>query len=323
MNRKSYLFRNLGVVDGVVKFEDVSDRAGFAKQPSKTFPTWFWDYDNDGLLDIFLCAYEFDKSLGYYEAAEKLNQPLREESKMKLYHNNGDGTFTNVADQVGLALVANAMGSNFGDIDNDGFLDFYLGTGNPDSKSIIPNRFFKNESGTSFKDVTASARLGHLQKGHGVAFADMDYDGNQDIYLQVGGSFKGESNQNGLYMNPGQGENNWVEIKLQGVQSNRLGIGSRIKVTFRENGVERHVYRDVNSGGSFGSSPILSHIGIGKATQVDRIEIQWSGSNAKQEFSNVAANQYIRIEEGNSELEIISRKKLGLIKITAPTISKR
>jgi tetratricopeptide (TPR) repeat protein len=323
MNRKSYLFRNLGVVDGVVKFEDVSDRAGFAKQPSKTFPTWFWDYDNDGLLDIFLCSYEFDKSLGYYEAAEKLNQPLREESKMKLYHNNGDGTFTNVADQVGLSMVANAMGSNFGDIDNDGFLDFYLGTGNPDSKSIIPNRFFKNERGTSFKDVTASARLGHLQKGHGVAFADMDYDGNEDIYLQVGGSFKGESNQNGLYMNPGQGENNWVEIKLQGVQSNRLGIGSRIKVTFRENGVERHVYRDVNSGGSFGSSPIHSHIGIGKATQVDRIEIQWSGSNAKQEFTNIAANQYIRIEEGNSEPEIISRNKLGLIKTTAPAISKR
>jgi tetratricopeptide (TPR) repeat protein len=323
MNRKSYLFRNLGVENGTVKFEDVSDRAGFAKQFSKTFPTWFWDYDNDGLLDIFLCAYEFDKSLGYYDAAEKLNQPLQEASKMKLYHNNGDGTFTNVAAQVGLAMVANAMGSNFGDIDNDGFLDFYLGTGNPDPKSIIPNRFFKNERGSSFKDVTASVRLGHLQKGHGIAFADMNDDGHEDIYLQVGGSFKGESNQNGLYMNPGQGENNWIEIKLQGVQSNRLGIGSRIKVTFHENGQKRHVFRDVNSGGSFGSSPILAHIGIGKATQVDRIEIQWSGSNVKQEFTKVAANQYIRIEEGNSNPEIISRKELVFIKTTSPASNKR
>lgn len=316
MNRKSYLFRNTGIVDGIVKFEDVSDRAGFANQASKTFPTWFWDYDNDGLLDIFLCAYEFDKSLGYYEAAEKLGLPLRDESKMKLYHNNGDGTFTNIAEQVGLASVANAMGSNFGDINNDGFLDFYLGTGNPDSKSIIPNRFYLNDQGASFKDVTASTRLGHLQKGHGVAFADLDYDGDQDIYLQVGGSFKGESNQNCFYLNPGQSENNWIAIKLEGVQSNRMGIGSRIKLTFHENGKVRHVYRDVNSGGSFGSSPILAHIGIGSATVIDRIEIQWSGSNRKQEFNKISPNQWIFIKEGAGQIEIQPHQNLNFAKQT-------
>jgi hypothetical protein len=316
MNRKSYLFRNTGIIDGTVKFEDVSDRAGFANQVSKTFPTWFWDYDNDGLLDIFLCAYEFDKSLGYYEAAEKLGLPMRDESKMKLYHNNGDGTFTNVAEQVGLASVANAMGSNFGDINNDGFLDFYLGTGNPDSKSIIPNRLYLSDKGNSFKDVTASARLGHLQKGHGVAFADLDHDGDQDIYLQVGGSFKGESNQNCLYLNPGQDENNWIAIKLEGVQSNRMAIGSRIKLTFTENGTERHVYRDVNSGGSFGSSPILAHIGIGTATVIDRIEIQWSGSNLKQEFNKINPNQFIYIKEGAEQIETRPQQKLSFIRQT-------
>jgi hypothetical protein len=317
MNHRSYLFRNTGSTSGEMKFEDVTERAGFASQRSKTFPTWFWDYDNDGWLDIFLCGYDFDKSLGYYEAAEKLNLPLREESKMKLFHNNGDGTFTNVAEQIGLASVANTMGSNFGDINNDGYLDFYLGTGNPDSKSIVPNRLYLNEGGKSFKDVSASARVGHLQKGHGVSFADLDYDGEQDIYIQVGGSFKGESNQNCFYLNPGQSDNNWISIKLKGVQSNQLAIGSRIKVTFKEDGVERNVYRDINSGGSFGASPLVAHIGIGKATQIDRIEVLWPLNNLKQEFKNISPNQHIQIVEGNDDFEVLNRSKLQFVKTFA------
>lgn len=317
MNYKSYLFRNLGIQNGEVKFEDVTDKAGFASQRSKTFPTWFWDYDNDGLLDVFLCGYDFDKSLGYYEAAEKLNMPLREASMMKLYHNNGDGTFTNIATDAGLAHVANSMGSNFGDINNDGYLDFYLGTGNPDSKSIIPNKLFVNEGGNSFKDVSASARVGHLQKGHGISFADLDFDGDQDIYLQVGGSFKGESNQNCFYLNPGQGDNNWISIRLKGVQSNRFGIGCKIKVTFQENGVERSVYREMNSGGSFGASPLLAHIGIGKATQIDRIEITWPLTGEKQQFTNVAPNRYLQIEEGNNEPQELTKPKIQFVKTFA------
>jgi hypothetical protein len=313
MSHRSYLFKNKGLENGVLKFEDVTEKSGFGDQHSKTFPTWFWDYDNDGWLDVFLCGYEFDKSLGFYEAAEKLNMPLRDGSKMKLYHNNGDGTFTNIAKEVGLDRVVNSMGSNFGDINNDGFLDFYLGTGNPDSKSIIPNRFFLNENGKTFKDATASARLGHLQKGHGIAFADLDYDGDEDIYIQIGGSFKGESNQNSLYLNPGQNDNKWISIRLKGNRSNRFGIGSRIKVTFQDNGVHRSVYRDLNSGGSFGSSPLLAHIGIGQAEKIDSLEISWSGSDEKQSFNDVKPNQYILIEEGKHGFEVITKEKINFI----------
>ena len=314
MNYKSYLFKNQGGENGSVKFVDVSEAAGFQKQISKTFPTWFWDYNNDGWLDIFLCAFEFDKSLGYYEASEKLGLPAKNESKMKLYRNNGDGTFSNVAEEVGLGIVANAMGSNFGDIDNDGFLDFYLGTGNPDSKSIIPNKLFKNINGDSFIDVSASARVGHLQKGHGISFADLDYDGDQDIFMEVGGSFKGESVQNSLYLNPGQNENNWIGIRLTGVQSNRLAIGSRITLSFSEAGRQRKIYRDVNAGGSFGSSPIQAHIGIGKAINIDSLEIRWSGSNLKQVFTNLNPNQWIRIVEGSTEIEIQNPTRISFIR---------
>ena len=81
------------------------------------------------------------------------------------------------------------MGSNFGDIDNDGYLDFYLGTGNPSFKSAIPNKLFKNINGEKFLDVTTSARVGNIQKGHGVAFVDLDNDGNEDIYIKMGGAY--------------------------------------------------------------------------------------------------------------------------------------
>lgn len=313
MNRKSYLLRNNGLQNGQLSFEDVTAKAGFDKVVSKTFPTWFWDYNNDGLLDIFLCGYEFEKSLGYYEAAEKLGHPIRDELKMKLFKNNGEGTFTNVASEVGLNLVVNAMGSNFGDFDYDGYLDFYLGTGNPDTKSIIPNRLFKNEGGV-FYDVTAGARVGHLQKGHGVAFADLDYDGDQDIFAQVGGSFKGESFQNSFYLNPGQGGNNWIGIRLEGVTANKPGIGSRIHVTISEEGNVRHIYRDLNSGGSFGASPLMAQIGLGKASKIDQIEITWAGSNSKQIFANVNPNQFIKILEGNQEIVSLPYQPISFIK---------
>lgn len=313
MNRKSYLLKNNGVQNGQLSFQDVTAEAGLDLITSKTFPTWFWDYNNDGMMDIFLCGYEFEKSLGYYEASEKLGQPQREELQMKLFKNNGNGTFTNVAREVGLNRVVNAMGSNFGDFDYDGNLDFYLGTGNPDTKSIIPNRLFKNEAGI-FYDVTAAARVGHLQKGHAVAFADLDYDGDQDIFAQVGGSFKGESFQNSFYLNPGQGGNNWIGIRLEGVKSNRPGIGSRIKVTVTEDGKERVIHRDLNSGGSFGASPLMAQIGIGKAKKIDHLQITWAGSNTKQTFTEVTPNQFIKIKEDHPEIISLPYTRISFTK---------
>ena len=72
------------------------------------------------------------------------------------------------------------MGSNFGDLDNDGWLDFYAGTGDPDLTTLIPNRMFRNADGKAFQEVTSSGGFGHIQKGHGVSFADLDNDGDFD-----------------------------------------------------------------------------------------------------------------------------------------------
>ena len=306
-----FLLKNEGKTKHEVVFTDVTAPAGLSREHGNTFPTWFWDYDNDGWLDIFTCDYTYtNTSLGIFFAAEKLNIPAGNPEKMLLYHNNHNGTFTNVAANVGLNQNAFAMGSNFGDIDNDGFLDMYLGTGNPDYKSLIPNKMFKNLGGEKFVDVTASARVGHLQKGHGVSFADVDNDGDQDIYIEMGGVYPGDSYQNSFFLNPGQNTNNWVCLDLEGTKANRKAIGTRIELSFHENGKVRHVFRDVNSGGSFGSSPLRREIGIGQATVVDEVIVHWHGSDHTETFKNVKPNQFYKIVEGENQIKQIFLKKV-------------
>ncbi|MEJ7709970.1 MAG: VCBS repeat-containing protein [Pyrinomonadaceae bacterium] len=100
---------------------------------------------------------------------------------MKLYRNKGRGRFEDVTAIVGLDQVVPAMGANFGDLDNDGFLDFYLGTGMPSYSALVPNSMFRNRDGKQFVDVTSSTGTGHLQKGHAVAFTDVNNDGLQDF----------------------------------------------------------------------------------------------------------------------------------------------
>src|SRR5205823_12826185 len=151
-------------------------------------------------------------------AADYLGVPNQAELP-RLYHNNHDGTFTDVTRAARLDKVLHGMGSNFGDLDNDGFLDFYLGTGNPDLSTLIPNRMFRNNEGKFFQDVTTSGGFGHLQKGHGVAFADLDNDGDQDILANLGGAYTGDIYRKALFENPGN-SNRWLKLKLVGLQSN-------------------------------------------------------------------------------------------------------
>lgn len=304
LSGQRFLLKNKGASGEIPIFEDVTKHAHVdAVGLSRTFPTWFWDYNNDGWLDIFVGDFTFDKPISAYSAAEALNISTGTSGASILYRNNQDGTFTNVSQEVGLTKKAFAMGANFGDIDNDGYLDIYLGTGNPELESIVPNKLFKNVGGKKFLDITAPARVGHLQKGHAISFADVDNDGDQDIYIELGGAYKGDAFHNSFYINPNQDERNgWIVLDLVGTKANRSAIGSRIKVTFTEDGKKRSVYRDVNSGGSFGASPLRKEIGIGRAEIIDEIEIQWHPGN-KQFFRNIRPNQFLRIIEGIDAIE--------------------
>lgn len=287
-------------------FTEVAAQLG-VEGPLFSFPAWFFDYDNDGWLDLFVSSYI--RSVAEI-AGEYLKLPTTSET-LKLYRNDGKGGFEDVTREVGLNRVSMAMGSNFGDIDNDGFLDFYLGTGSPSYGALVPNLMFRNHDGKYFVDVTASSGTGHLQKGHGIAFADIDYDGDQDIFLHSGGAVPGDSYGNALFRNPGHG-NNWIGVKLTGKESNRAGIGARIKVTVQGEAGPREIHRVVTSGGSFGSSSLQQHIGLGKGKQVAALEIWWPVSGKRMKFQNVTANQWIEIGESANTFRVLKRQAYAL-----------
>jgi hypothetical protein len=312
LNGKKILLKNEGKA-GKLYFRDVSEQAGLTRNQNQTFPTWFWDYDNDGWLDILVCEYQFTNSLAWYSAAEAMGSAKDILGRVFLFRNKHDGTFEEVTEKVGLNKVAFAMGSNFGDIDNDGYPDIFLGTGNPQYESLVPNKMFQNIKGEKFLDVTTSARVGSLQKGHGVSFADLDDDGDEDIFIKMGGAFVGDAYQNSLFVNPGQNNNHWIGISLEGARNNRAAIGARIKVTFKENGVERSVYHDVNSGGSFGGNPLQGHIGIGAATMIESIEIKWPVGNFVQVFKNIRPDQHLKIKEGNPAIVSSQPRKVNFL----------
>ena len=324
MDGGKVLLHNLGVKDKMVVFENATQKAGFAEEMSSCFPSWFFDFDNDGWLDLCTWNYEFKENLSTHAAREALHPSDDMTGKGYLYHNNQDGTFTNVTKAMGLNQTAFAMGSNFGDIDNDGYLDMYIGTGNPNFESLVPNKLFKNIEGKKFADVTTNARVGNLQKGHGVAFCDLDNDGDQDIFADMGGAFIGDSYPGAFYLNPGESPNHWIYLQLEGTKSNRAAIGAKVTLRFQEKGKSRTVYREVNSGGSFGDSPFRREIGIGQATVIDEIIIHWPATGINQVLKNVNPNQFLKIREGQAEIEPMQLKKLvfkrsnGSIPMCAP-----
>jgi tetratricopeptide (TPR) repeat protein len=277
------------------------------------FATWFFDYDNDGLPDLFVTSYIFsiDEMVRDY-----LGMP-HNATTMKLYRNLGDGTFRDVTVQAGLSKVLMPMGSNFGDIDNDGFLDIYLGTGNPSYASLAPSVLLRNKEGKRFVDVTTSSGTGELHKGHGVAFADLDNDGDQEIVFEVGGATPGDRHALRLFENPGHG-NDWIAVKLVGVKSNRGAVGARIKVTVTAENGTRTMYRTVGAGGSFGVSPLMEHIGLGKAARKVDLEVWWPTSDTRQQFTNVTKNSWLQIKELSDTVTPIQRTQVRLGGRTTP-----
>ncbi len=308
----NFLFHNQGPIeDGGWHFVDIASTAG-AVGPHHGFPTWFFDYNNDGWLDIL--AFDYSASIETV-ASEYLGLPIDTDFP-RLYRNNGTGeggsvTFSDVTREAGLETVILPMGANFGDLDNDGWLDFYAGTGDTEYRSLMPNRMFRNDGGKRFLDVTTSGGFGHLQKGHGIAFGDLDNDGDQDIYAVMGGAHDGDGFQNALFENPGHG-NSWVALDLEGVAANRAAIGARIRVVTRTAaGDERAIYATVGSGGSFGASSLRQEIGLGDAETITAVEITWPGSSETQAVEGLEPRRFYKIRQGSAP-EPLDIKKFEL-----------
>ncbi len=183
----------------------------------------------------------------------------------------------------------------------------YLGTGEPDIASLVPNRMLRNVDGLRFFDISACSGTAHLQKGHGVSCGDWDNDGDADIMIEMGGAIDGDRYHNIMFQNPGHA-NRYIKVKLGGVKSNRAAIGARIKVTTDDPDVPE-VHRLVSSGSSFGANSLSQVIGLRDATKILKLEIDWPATGIHQVFESLPVDAYYEISETDSRsLQYISRQ---------------
>ena len=299
------LLLNVSTENNIRSFQDITSVAG-VNRPKSSFPCWFFDYDNDGNDDIFASAYDrlvFTDQSGQFARAQ-LSKSVSTE-QCKLYHNEGGNKFKDATNKAITASALGTMGCNFGDINNDGLPDFYLGTGSPDYRSVVPNRFFTNVNGNKFTEDTYKMGLGHIQKGHGISITDLDNDGDQDIYAVMGGAFTGDLFPNALFENPGYEKSKFFKLRLVGSTSNRAALGAKIIVEMKGgNEKSRKIYHTINSGASFGANSLLANIGLGDCLEILGISIKWpNGKNeyVKQEFDFDINNSYL-IKEGETPL---------------------
>lgn len=286
------LYHNMG--SG--KFEDVTDRSGL-KCPGAHYTCNFLDYNNDGHPDIFVSAYP-NGNINLMIAHHISGAPAQPDHRQLLFRNNGDGTFTRVTEQAGLQGWHAAMASQVGDVDNDGFPDIILGTGNPQIDWAEPKVLYHNDGKGHFVNIADSAGIVNYGMLHGIAFSDYDDSGNWSFYGSYGGFYWGTREDGHLYHNEGT-QNHSLEIRLVGTRSNRDAIGARVTALVGT----RHVYKWVQAGSGFCSmNSRIVHIGTGKMRTVTSLEIIWP-SGLHQSFANVSTGQRIEITEGNSKVK--------------------
>jgi hypothetical protein len=290
----------LMINQGDLKFIDQAKALNLT-EPFVSFSTGSMDYNNDGFDDLFVSAYTTSNNPLAHEVTFELQGNSPTAALPKLYKNNGDGTFSDATESTGFLKSIYGMGFNYGDLDNDGYLDLYFGTGDPNFESIIPNRMFRNVEGEFFEEVSFVGGFSNIQKGHGISWGDMDNDGDHDIYITMGGAHEGDVYQNQLLVNPNE-DNNWINIQLTGKKSNRKAVGAKVHLV---TSTGQHLYRTVSNGASFGGNSYALEIGLGKSESIEILEVTWPMRNSKQVFKNISANQAIEIIESNDK--IISR----------------
>jgi len=256
-------YRNNG--DGT--FTDVTEKAGVDCDKGGRC-TAFFDYDNDGDLDIYAGG----------------GRPIR------LYRNNGDGTFTDVAKEAGVLLIPAFERLTVGDYDNDGYMDIFV---MPWNKSRI---LYHNNGDGTFTDVAKETGVQPAQgRVGGCAFADYDNDGDLDLYIANLGGY------DALYRNEGN-DNHWLHIKCTGSigdipvnvkRTNKDGVGARVIIQAGQ----LSMIREINPGCSRGYNPLIAYFGLGQNTTADSLEIRWPSGQVTT-LANVPADQMIEVKEG-------------------------
>lgn len=298
---KNMLFINYSDIEkGNILFKESAKHAGVQK-PNLSFPTAIFDFNNDGFNDIICFSYE----MNMFKYAKQIINKTENAEPSKIYINNGDGTFK----ELELSLLNYSympMGFNFADLDNDGFIDIAIGSGFPDYDVLLPNKTLRNLHGKNLENISIESGLGHLQKGHGIAFGDVNRNGKVDAYVSLGGFYDKDNFENAFFINESENNNSWIVLKLVGINANKSAIGARIKIkTLDFNGNEQVFFNEVNSGGSYGSSSLQVEMGLGEATLIKELQIKWPYKESTHYFYDIEPNNFYIVVEDNTELKKI------------------
>jgi hypothetical protein len=173
----------------------------------------------------------------------------------------------------------------------------------------MPNVLLRSIGGRGFEDITVASGTGHLQKGHGVSFADWDRDGDVDLFFEAGGATPGDKAHNVLFENPGRGHR-WLTLKLVGTRSNRAAIGARVRVDVSGPEGLRSIHRVIGGGSSFGNNPLTPTIGLGRAEAIASVEIRWPDGRSRQVARGVPLDCAIEIIEGKDGYRLLGWPRL-------------
>ena len=294
------LYHNRG--DG--RFDEVAAERGVAGQAGHhASACFFWDFDNDGQLDILVG--DGDATIADLMDHQMGRKPRRD-CHPRLYRNVGSAGFKDVSREVGLDWPIPSLAANFGDIDNDGFLDVYFGGGLSSEMAPAPNVLLWNRQGKRFEDVTEKSGTRRLRTGHSVSFADWNGDGSLDLVVTSGGASPGSREDHLLFQNHGPARR-WLAIKLVGTKSNRGALGAKIHVELTDaGGTHRSIERTIGSASSSGGNLPVEMIGLGDAVKVERLVVTWPVSQLTQEFRDIAAGQMIEVKEGGASFRVMA-----------------
>jgi len=231
--------------------------------------TSWGDYDNDGYLDLFV---------------------VNPNARNFLYHNNGDGSFTKITNGAIVTDISNGHGCGWADYDNDGYLDLFV------ANRFGRNFLYHNNGDGTFGRVATGIVPNDPADAVAGAWADYDNDGFPDLFVT-----EFNSNNNRLYRNNGN-NHAWLTVKLEGRWSNRSAIGAKVRVKAVIGGKPIWQLREISGGGGLGSqNDLRAGFGLGDATQVDLVRIEWP-SAIVQEFYDVAPRQFLTLIEPEASI---------------------
>lgn len=254
------------------------ERTNLIRSDEGGFVASFLDFNHDGRLDLYWAGFA-DAKTSTEQAVFGEHLGEFRSGQTRIFIQTADGKFIERTDLFDLPM--STMGSSFGDINNDGCYDFYLGTGTPESWFVLPNLMYLGKTaGTKCADALTNISMlqgfGTIQKGHGIVFFDFNNDGNEDIYSSLGGMWPADKWPNQLFVNNSKTGNNWVKIRLRGRKTNYFGVGAKIKVMAENRQQEEIVrYYQMDNKTGFGSAPYLAHIGLMNATRIKGVEVYW------------------------------------------------